>query len=270
MNGDLPQMLVVVTVWCYWIGVLVMMVRSRLHYKAGSGGLPHTPWERWIWVLWLPAVLLWQILPIHALRSNHVFFAVLPGLSGHPAVSVLRWCGAAAAMLSFLLTIPCWLRMGCNWSMAVVPTKPTRLVTDGLFAHIRHPIYALSIVLMVSTMVIVASPAMLIVGCVHLLMLFSKRSRRRSTCGGGTVKTTWTTAVGPDVSCRDVAWWSRIVRTAALRCDRLARKCRRISWRLTIDGHRRQQRNHQDNSLAIHDAFPSSCLCLCRSVPGFL
>ncbi len=174
MNGDLPQMLVVVTVWCYWIGVLVMMVRSRLHYKAGSGGLPHTPWERWIWVLWLPAVLLWQILPIHALRSNHVFFAVLPGLSGHPAVSVLRWCGAAAAMLSFLLTIPCWLRMGCNWSMAVVPTKPTRLVTDGLFAHIRHPIYALSIVLMVSTMVIVASPAMLIVGCVHLLMLFLK------------------------------------------------------------------------------------------------
>jgi protein-S-isoprenylcysteine O-methyltransferase Ste14 len=176
MLGDLPQTLVVWTVWSYWTGVVVMMLRSHLRYRTAAGGLPRTRWERGMWLVWLPAVLLWQVLPPLAAWSSAPLWAIPAGVSGSTALQTLRWGGAVAALVAFLFTVPCWLVMGRNWSMAVVPTKRSRLVTEGMFARVRHPIYGLSMLLMVSTMVVVPSPAMLVVGALHLLMLVLKAS----------------------------------------------------------------------------------------------
>ena len=69
------------------------------------------------------------------------------------------------------MTIPGWLTLGPNWSMAIRPEKETRLITNGVFAYVRHPIYAFSVLLMISTIVVAPSLAMLTVGMTHLALL---------------------------------------------------------------------------------------------------
>ncbi len=171
---DLPATIVALTVWCYWACVVVLVVRSHLRFRTAAGAVPRTARERRLWRLWTPAILAWQVLPMLAAASS-LPLCRLPSLAvEHSGVYGLRWAAAAVGVLAFAATIPCWLGMGRNWSLAVVPRKRTRLITSGVFAHVRHPIYALSILLMLATMVAVPTPAMMAVGLVHLWMIQGK------------------------------------------------------------------------------------------------
>ncbi|OHB80161.1 MAG: hypothetical protein A2V98_12295 [Planctomycetes bacterium RBG_16_64_12] len=174
MTTDMPQNVVMVAVWSYWLSVVVMTIRSHLRYRTAAGGLPRTSRERWMWIVWMPAVLLWQILPYLASRSSHPLLATPELVMQYPGIEVVRWVAAVLAVLALGLTVPCWLSMGRNWSMAIVPRKRSRLITSGMFARVRHPIYALSILLMASTMIATATFAMTLVGTVHIVMICLK------------------------------------------------------------------------------------------------
>lgn len=58
--------------------------------------------------------------------------------------------------------------------MAVRPDKQTELITTGPFSRVRHPIYALSLVLMVCTLVVAGSWRMAIVASLHISLLVLK------------------------------------------------------------------------------------------------
>jgi protein-S-isoprenylcysteine O-methyltransferase Ste14 len=126
-----------------------------------------------MWLVWVPTVIAWQVLP------GVAHFASLPLLRApeaalqHP-LPVLAWLAAGVALLAYFLTIPCWLTLGSNWSLAVVPGKETGLVTRGFYARTRHPIYSLGLLLMAATIAVAPSPAMLIVGGVHLTLVLLK------------------------------------------------------------------------------------------------
>ncbi len=61
--------------------------------------------------------------------------------------------------------------MGKSWRMGIDPNEKTPLVVSGPYAYVRHPIYALSSVLMLATMLAIPSPLMIAVGITHLLLL---------------------------------------------------------------------------------------------------
>ncbi|MEP7328864.1 MAG: isoprenylcysteine carboxylmethyltransferase family protein, partial [Betaproteobacteria bacterium] len=107
-------------------------------------------------------------------------FAV-PAWSGDSAwMPVARGLAAIVAVLSLAATIKCWARMGKDWRMAVTGEPAQPLITDGLFARIRHPIYAFSILLMACTMVILPTLWMIVVGATHIaLMLMKARNEER-------------------------------------------------------------------------------------------
>ncbi len=65
-------------------------------------------------------------------------------------------------------------------SMITPPALAARLVVTGAYAFLRHPIYALSSLLMLCTMAILPSPAMLAVGAVHLALLQWEARREES------------------------------------------------------------------------------------------
>jgi len=70
--------------------------------------------------------------------------------------------------------------MGKSWRMAVTPRERTELVTTGLYAYLRHPIYALSILLMLCSAVVVATVPMLVVAAIHIaLMVLKARNEER-------------------------------------------------------------------------------------------
>jgi protein-S-isoprenylcysteine O-methyltransferase Ste14 len=64
--------------------------------------------------------------------------------------------------------------MGKNWSMAVMPDQKTELVTTGLYAYVRHPIYALSILLMLCSAAVVPTAPMAVVAVVHVALMLAK------------------------------------------------------------------------------------------------
>ncbi|QDU98654.1 methyltransferase family protein [Lignipirellula cremea] len=178
---DLPQLTAVAAVWIYWSSVLVMVIRSHLRYKTQAGAVPHTAKEIAMWMIWVPAILLWQFVPTWANQAPPwageaaISFITAPvALTQTAALQPLRWMGALLAVAAFAATVHCWFFMGSNWSMAVVPSKDTGLITQGAFSRVRHPIYALSIVLMLGTLITAPSPAVAVLAAIHWTMLTLK------------------------------------------------------------------------------------------------
>lgn len=172
--GDLPQTIVTLAVWAYWTSVCVLVIRSHIRFRTSAGGLPRTTRERWMWALWVPAILLWQVFPAIAGSVSNPLFATPEIALNNPLLYSVRAIAAGLAVLAYGLTIPNWLGMGKNWSMAIVPNKRTGLITSGMFSYVRHPIYALSILLMVTTMIVTLTPAMTAIGIIHISMLSMK------------------------------------------------------------------------------------------------
>src|SRR5829696_1591367 len=72
--------------------------------------------------------------------------AVAAPLVGGPALPPLRpaaWgvAGAVLAVLSLAAAVAAQERMGASWRVGVDPAERTGLVTGGLFARVRNPIY---------------------------------------------------------------------------------------------------------------------------------
>ena len=173
---NLPGVMLCATVWAYWLGVGVMVV--RVHRKTRSlrlGGLvPKQPLERLLWMVWVPLVAAWLVLPYLALVRRGAWIRTPDWAIEDPTYSGLRWVAAGVAIVCLLLTAWCWARMDANWSMAVSDEHKGELIVDGLFARVRHPIYTLSILLMLCTAAIVATPLMLVIALVHVVLMHVK------------------------------------------------------------------------------------------------
>ena len=177
---DFPLLILAATVATYWFGVGVMIVRVRRHTRRLVSVVPQQLLERLMGLAWLPIVAAWVALPWLAAARPQSAFAVPAWAQALEGLSAVRLVAAIIGVLSLAATIKCWSRMGRDWRMAVSEDPAQPLITDGLFGRIRHPIYAFSILLMLCTMVILPTLAMIAVGCVHIaLMVIKARNEER-------------------------------------------------------------------------------------------
>lgn len=171
---DLPGVLLTATIWTYWFGVGLMIVRARCKTHRLAGLVPEQPLEQFMWIIWVPLVAAWIALPYLALVRSHGLLA-MPGFVGQDSgYASLRWIAAVGAVASLLLTSVCWSRMGVHWRMAVSVKGEDELITDGPFRYVRHPIYALSMLLMICSAIIVPTVPMLAVAVAHLVLTHIK------------------------------------------------------------------------------------------------
>ena len=121
-----------------------------------------TPGEKRFWLLRRLSkvflVIAWIVLPWLALTRANPLFAVPQFAKEEPLYAALRWLAAVIALACLAMTAWCWSRMGKDWRMDVSEKRKGTLITDGLFAYVRHPIYALSMLLMLCTAIIIATP----------------------------------------------------------------------------------------------------------------
>ena len=100
--------------------------------------------------------------------------APIAGIAGLSPLAILdtgaaRVTGTAIAVAGIVATIAAQWQMGESWRIGVDPTEHTGLVTEGVFAHVRNPIFtamliaAVGFTLMVGNWVAVAGLAALIV-----------------------------------------------------------------------------------------------------------
>jgi protein-S-isoprenylcysteine O-methyltransferase Ste14 len=171
---DVSGILVTATIWAYWIGVGVMIVRVRRHTRRMAGVVPQQPLERLMWLIWVPLVAAWIVLPYLALHRTEPPLG-LPGFARSGGLyGALRMVAALVGVACLAATIKCWAQMGKDWRMAVSVGEKQNLITEGWFSRIRHPIYAFSMLLMICTVIVVPTWPMLVAGLVHIALMITK------------------------------------------------------------------------------------------------
>jgi protein-S-isoprenylcysteine O-methyltransferase Ste14 len=168
---DVPLLLLTATVWAYWARVGIMVVRARRHAGNSAGLVPQQRLERLLWVVWVPLVAAWMVLPLIGLTGTEAPLAVPELARQQPVYAALRWAAAACGVFCLVMTWKCWARMGMDWRMDVRPDERSDLITDGLFERVRHPIYAFSILLMLCTVATLTTIPMMIVAVVHIVLM---------------------------------------------------------------------------------------------------
>jgi protein-S-isoprenylcysteine O-methyltransferase Ste14 len=171
---SVPLLVIGGTVALYWYRVLRMARKQRRRTGRAANLVPPEPVGRALRILWAPVVVLWVV---HPLAAAAAWDRPPAGLRPLVDVGWLRWGCAAVVVIGFLVTRRCWKRMGQSWRMGIDPGEQTRLVFDGLFGYVRHPIYALSAGMMLATMVALPTPAMLAAGAAHVLLLLWESAR---------------------------------------------------------------------------------------------
>jgi protein-S-isoprenylcysteine O-methyltransferase Ste14 len=170
---DLPCIALAATIWVYWACVGAMMVGLRRRTRKLSGIVPSQAIEQFMWLLWVPLVVAWMVLPYLAATRAHAPWA-LPPLAREAPMTALRWVAVAVGLGALALSIDCWRRMGVNWRMAVTPDQQTSLVTSGLYSRVRHPIYALSILLMLCTVAVAPIVPVAVIAAIHIALMCVK------------------------------------------------------------------------------------------------
>lgn len=147
-----------VCITSYWGTVMMKVIRMTSKTGQSANVIPKESLGYLSRAIMLPLILLWIALPWQAAFSTPVFS------------NALGYLGAALCFIGFTCTLYCWHYMGNAWRIGIDPKEKTRLITDGPFKHIRHPIYALSMLLMLGSLFSVQSIGMLILFCVHWII----------------------------------------------------------------------------------------------------
>lgn len=172
--SDLPLLVVIATVWLYWGRVGAMVVRARRRSRDLAGLVPEQRRERVMWLVWVPLVAAWLALPIVATTHTGAPLGVPEFARAIPAYAALRWLACIGAITAFVLTLRCHAQMGRNWRMDVSAKQKTSLVTDGLYARVRHPIYALQVMLMLCSAIVLPTAAMVALAAIHMVLVTLK------------------------------------------------------------------------------------------------
>jgi len=176
--GELPSSILGITISIYWLCVGAMVVRvSRRTGRARRVLIPPQRRERLMWVVWVPLVAAWVVSPFVAPMQSPVQrpWIGLPEFArSTQTLMIIRLAASGVAVICLLITTRCWRHMGPDWRMGVDPESHTKLIVDGPFARVRHPIYALSVALMLCSIVVVPTPMMLGVGILHISLMVTK------------------------------------------------------------------------------------------------
>ena len=169
--ADEPSSVSMYSVWVYWLGVLLMSFRVRLQGAASAGLVPRQPLERLMWIVWIPVIAAWIVFPWLSIHRSSPPWRLPEPAQTEPAWLALRWVASGITVACLAGTMFCWRWMGRHWRVGVDADQPMELITTGPFSRARHPIYALSMVMMIATLVAVPIWPLLLTAVLHILLM---------------------------------------------------------------------------------------------------
>jgi protein-S-isoprenylcysteine O-methyltransferase Ste14 len=180
MFRNLPPVLVGILVGMYWLRVVHLARKIRRRTGHTANVVPPGKVGMITRFVWFPVVFLWIAIPLSTALPWSPPWVARP-LIGSPALS---WSALAVAVVAFVLTLICWKKMGTSWRMGIDPGEKNPLIVTGPFGYVRHPIYALSSVLMLATAAVAPSPLMIAVAIAHLVLLQLEARREERYLSG--------------------------------------------------------------------------------------
>lgn len=165
MIERLPPLIAACCLLVYWGAVVRKALRAFRKQKQDVNLIPRERTGRWLRVIWIPAIVAWCVQPWIAVRAKP-----LP-TGAAPLGMVIAFAGAALCLAATIATFSCWREMGRSWRIGIDPGEKTKLIFTGPYRIVRHPIYALSIVLVLGTLATTRTPVMLFLTLLHIALL---------------------------------------------------------------------------------------------------
>ena len=154
----------------YWAGVLVQARRVRKQIGRSPNMTPRGTKERVLWIGWLLVIATWSGQPFFAGESAWTFVRLSPALM-HMAGLI---AGLALVLAGYAGTLWCYAIMGSAWRIGVNQQEKNALVTTGPFARVRHPIYALQILMLAGAVLLLPTICSLVLLAFHLACVWLK------------------------------------------------------------------------------------------------
>jgi protein-S-isoprenylcysteine O-methyltransferase Ste14 len=150
----------------YWGGVMIQARRIRKRIGRSPNLKPRTRRERALWFGWFVVILAWIGQPwLVGLNSG------IPGLTLWSAA--LHPVGLAAGLvlvaLGYVGTLWTYAAMGDTWRIGINPNERTTLISRGPYRWVRHPIYALQIVMLAGAALLLPTAVSLAALITHVL-----------------------------------------------------------------------------------------------------
>ncbi|MFI6061831.1 methyltransferase family protein [Streptomyces sp. NPDC051286] len=132
MNGWAWAALALYLGWAVLAFGVRAVVQRRRTGDAGFRGISGRPGEAswWAGVLFVAALLAGVVAPV----------AALAGLTT-VSMAVVQGAGLVVPLAGMAATLAAQTNMGASWRVSVDAAERTELVTDGLFTHVRNPVF---------------------------------------------------------------------------------------------------------------------------------
>lgn len=153
----------------YWGCAVAKAVHLRRTTGRSSQPWPKNRVERLLIVAWIVDIAVWVGQPV--LLVNQV---VLPGMEPIWHSTAVEAAGAALGLAGLALSILAWVQMGASWRLGTTHKERTDLVVHGLFAWVRHPIYASQAWLLLGSALLLPTPVSAGLTVVHMACLLAK------------------------------------------------------------------------------------------------
>ena len=161
----------------YWAGVLVQARRVQKKIGRSPNMTPRTAKERVLWLGWLLVIAVWIGQPffiggenVAAGKNAWAFVRLCPQML-HVAAMIT---GLVLVVAGYAGTLWCYAIMGSAWRIGVNEQEKNALVTSGPFARVRHPIYALQVLMLAGAVLLLPTICSLVVLASHLLCVWLK------------------------------------------------------------------------------------------------
>ncbi len=151
----------------YWARVIKLVLKQKKKHGESAQFVPAEPLGRVLRVIWYPVVGFWiwhawGVL-LHVPRGKIMQPLIVSPWLGFPALGVMA--------IALGLTMVCWRKMGKSWRMGILPGEKTQLVVSGPYSRVRHPIYALSSLLMLASVAALPTIPLMVAAALHLAFL---------------------------------------------------------------------------------------------------
>jgi protein-S-isoprenylcysteine O-methyltransferase Ste14 len=182
MNERVPALVAAMCLTVYWAWVVVKLVRMARHIGKDANAMPRERVGQLMRVVWYPCILALLVgLWVMARRGGG------GTVSGHRGIGVSGWVGplwelsgwwwwvvGPASLLCVagtVVTFVCWRKMGRSWRIGIDPKEKLELVSTGPYRYVRHPIYAIRMVINICAFVMAPSLLVLVTAGVDFVLL---------------------------------------------------------------------------------------------------
>lgn len=155
----------------YWAGVFVNARRVQRKIGRSPNMTPRGTKERVLWIGWLLIIAGWIGQPFFVRLETACAFVRLHAACLEPVSLMI---GILLVLAGYAGTLWCYAIMGSAWRIGVNQEEKNQLVTAGPFARVRHPIYALQVVMLAGALLLLPTIFSAVLLVLHLVCVWLK------------------------------------------------------------------------------------------------